>query len=119
MAFCVAFSILSIPSHWPLLLVLIGWGILVLIWLFDDLGRMKIPVCLYVGVICTMLWAALGVGLAGISLLIPGGAALFALSDLSVARNRFKSPGFVNRAWGLPTYYAAQILLALSMGMRY
>jgi len=118
-AFCVAFSTLPAPFQWPLLMVLLGWGILVLTWLFDDLGRMKVPVCLYVGVICTMLWIALSVGLAGVSLLIPGGATLFALSDLSVARNRFKAPGFINRAWGLPTYYTAQVLLALSVGMLY
>jgi hypothetical protein len=37
------------------------------------------------------------------------------LSDLSVARDRFVAPGFVNRAWGLPTYFAAQLLLAASV----
>jgi hypothetical protein len=29
-----------------------------------------------------------------------------------VARDRFVSHQFVNRAWGLPLYYAAQLLLA-------
>lgn len=36
----------------------------------------------------------------------------FYASDLSVARDRFVAPGFVNRAWGLPLYYAAQLVFA-------
>jgi hypothetical protein len=40
------------------------------------------------------------------------GALAFAASDVSVARDRFVRPEFVNRAWGLPLYYAAQLLLA-------
>ncbi len=44
------------------------------------------------------------------SLLI--GAAAFHLSDLAVARDRFVTPGLVNRALGLPLYYYAQLCLA-------
>ncbi len=45
------------------------------------------------------------------------GAVLFFLSDLAVARDKFVTPGFPNRAVGLPMYYAAQILFAVSTGM--
>lgn len=116
--FCVAFGhVLPVARwSWPWLPPLAGWGGLVLLWLWKDLGRMKGPVVVYVGAICTMFWAAVSVGLSGGTILIPCGAALFTLSDLGVARNRFKSPGYVNRAWGLPTYYLAQTLLALSVG---
>jgi len=38
--------------------------------------------------------------------------ALFYVSDLSVARDRFVARAFVNRARGLPAYYAAQVLMA-------
>jgi hypothetical protein len=38
----------------------------------------------------------------------------FYLSDLAVARDRFVARAFVNRLWGLPLYYAAQILFAVS-----
>jgi hypothetical protein len=31
-----------------------------------------------------------------------------------VARDRFVRHQFLNRAWGLPLYYAAQVLLALT-----
>ena len=40
------------------------------------------------------------------------GAVMFYLSDLSVARERFVRSGFVNRIWGLPAYYVAQLILA-------
>ena len=39
----------------------------------------------------------------------------FALSDLSVARDRFVRPGFANAAWGLPLYFAAQLVIASSV----
>ncbi len=42
------------------------------------------------------------------------GALLFYLSDLAVARERFFQNDFINKAVGLPTYYAAQIILAWS-----
>jgi len=47
--------------------------------------------------------------------LLAVGALAFAASDVSVARDRFVAPGLVNRAWGLPLYYAAQLVIALSV----
>ena len=38
----------------------------------------------------------------------------FFVSDLAVAREQFVSEGFVNKTWGLPLYYAAQLLFAVS-----
>jgi len=32
-----------------------------------------------------------------------------------VVRDRFVSTGFVNRLWGLPLYYAAQLIIAWSI----
>ena len=48
--------------------------------------------------------------------LVPAGALLFYLSDLAVARDRFVVRRFASRAWGLPAYYLAQVLLALTLG---
>jgi hypothetical protein len=45
------------------------------------------------------------------------GASLFAISDLSVARDRFVARAFVNRLWGLPLYFAAQLILASTVGL--
>jgi hypothetical protein len=42
------------------------------------------------------------------------GAVAFAVSDLSVARERFVHKSFTNLVWGLPLYYAAQQTLAAS-----
>ena len=52
---------------------------------------------------------------AGSTPLILGGALAFYLSDLSVARDRFIREAFVNRLWGLPLYYGAQLLLAATV----
>ena len=40
------------------------------------------------------------------------GALAFTASDVAVARDRFVKNGFQNRAWGLPLYYGAQLLIA-------
>ena len=42
------------------------------------------------------------------------GAALYFASDIAVARDRFVGASFANKAWGLPAYYAAQLLIAWS-----
>src|SRR5262245_1399224 len=47
---------------------------------------------------------------------LAAGAALFALSDLSVARERFLAPGLANSAWGLPGYFAAQLRRGVASG---
>ena len=44
------------------------------------------------------------------------GAVSFYASNISVARNQFVAPGRVNRMWGLPLYYLAQVLLASTAG---
>jgi uncharacterized membrane protein YhhN len=106
-------------------------------WLWPHLGRdMRGPVLAYIAVITAMVAAAAGAvagsGPAGpsIAALTAGGppahwvwqvavmcaAVAFYLSDVSVARDRFVAPGFDNRIWGLPLYYAAQLLFALSTG---
>lgn len=46
-----------------------------------------------------------------------GGALLFYLSDIFVARDRFLKTSFLNRLVGLPIYYAGQFLLAFSVGL--
>jgi len=50
-------------------------------------------------------------------LFVLGGAFLFYLSDLFVARNQFVKPDFINRLFGLPLYYLGQFFLAFSIGL--
>jgi len=87
-----------------------------LAWLWPHLGRRRVSVSAYVFVITLMVWGALAVTTDGaLGWMIVVGAILFYLSDLTVARDRFVRADFLNRAIGLPMYYIAQILIALSV----
>ena len=85
----------------------------VLRWLAPSLPRdMVVPVRAYMVVIGVMSALACGVAAAGGPWTVAAGALAFTASDVSVARDRFVRHEFVNRAWGLPLYYAAQLLIA-------
>lgn len=84
------------------------------------LGSLRGAVFAYVAVITVMVIAAIAVARADalpdpnrLYLLI--GACLFYVSDVSVARDRFVGKQFANKAWGLPAYYAGQLLIAWSL----
>ncbi|OFW66409.1 MAG: hypothetical protein A2Z12_05110 [Actinobacteria bacterium RBG_16_68_21] len=79
-------------------------------------GVMRPAVVAYVIVISIMVIAAAGTTARHGDARVLLGAAAFFLSDLAVARERFVTPGFANRAWGLPLYYLGQVLLALAAG---
>lgn len=100
--------------------VVVGLGVLA--WLWPKLGSLRIPVIAYVAVILTMVVSAIAfmrTEVGGVDLhrreLFALGAVLFFASDLAVARDKFVAKGFVNRAWGLPVYYAGQLLIAWSL----
>lgn len=71
-------------------------------------GFMRGAVPAYVLVISGML----ALGIATRMPWLSGPAILFYLSDLFVARERFLHSAFSNRLFGLPLYYAAQVLFA-------
>jgi len=75
---------------------------------------MKGPVVAYFAVIGTMAVLACAVTGAGGPTTVALGALAFTASDVAVARDRFVRHEYFNRAWGLPLYYGAQILLALT-----
>ena len=113
-------TLVASPAGWslvplvPLAVVAVG----ALVWLWPHLGRLRVPVVLYVGAITLMTWGAWGASLAGALPLRCGvGATLFLLSDLTVARERFVHESVANRALGLPCYYAGQLLLASCLGL--
>jgi len=62
-----------------------------------------------------LILGAIGAGVAGAPWMIPVGALMFTASDIAVVRDRFVAPGFANRLWGLPLYYAAQLIIAWSI----
>ncbi|MCU0643637.1 MAG: lysoplasmalogenase, partial [bacterium] len=87
-------------------------------YLYPGLGQMKIPVLLYVLIISFMLNRAIATCYGDFfnqtqALLIAGGAALFYISDLILAVNKFKKPLKYNRV-SLAFYYAGQLCLASS-----
>ena len=84
-------------------------------WVFPHAPKMRVPIGAYMLVIGLMCVAAIGAYGAGAPWMIPVGAVMFTASDIAVVRDRFVSKGFVNRAWGLPLYYAAQLLIAWSI----
>ncbi len=88
---------------------------LIINWLTPHLGSMRIPVYAYMAIITVMVTLAAGTWGRGATALILVGAILFYLSDLFVARGRFVTPSPWNRHLGLPLYYVAQMLLALSI----
>jgi uncharacterized membrane protein YhhN len=84
-------------------------------WVLPHAPDMRIPIGVYMLVIASMCVAAIGAYGAGAPWMVPLGAVMFTASDIAVVRDRFFSRGFVNRAWGLPLYYAAQLLIAWSI----
>jgi len=117
LAFIAAFSALTQLGAWPRP-VLAGLAVASLIaaaWLWPHVGRLRPAVLAYVAVITVMAWGAIAA--AGRTGRISGAAGiLFYLSDLAVARDRFVVRRFASRAWGLPAYYAAQVMFALTLG---
>jgi uncharacterized membrane protein YhhN len=118
-AYIVAFAQLA-PSATTVLVLAAVLGVPALFvhrWLHPHVEpAMRLPVQAYILIITTMVAFAAAAVLVGGP---PGaliGAALFYASDLAVARDRFVAPAFANRAWGLPTYYAAQLVLASTVG---
>ena len=104
--------------RWSLsaLLPVAAISFLVSAWLAPFLPPdMVIPVRVYTFIISLMVMTAFGARGAGSTALIPAGAALFYLSDLSVATMQFTEPEFPTYIWGLPFYYTGQLMLALSV----
>jgi uncharacterized membrane protein YhhN len=98
------------------LVLMAGVAVVTLRWLGPRLpADMRVPIGLYIAIISVMVALAVGTRVANASPWLAVGAIAFAASDLSVARDRFVQPAFVNVLWGLPLYYAAQLVLAVSV----
>jgi len=94
-------------------LALAAFIYLVLRWLGRSVpADMVLPVRAYMLVIGMMSALACAVTAAGGPWQAAVGALAFTASDVSVARDRFVRHEFANRAWGLPLYYGAQLLIA-------
>lgn len=110
------------PVVWAAALICLGLSTTVFLWLRPHLGEMRIPVIAYIVIITAMVISAAALmnnpGLdTAARTLVFGGALLFYVSDIFVARQRFVQNAFVNRAAGLPLYYAGQFMIAFSTGL--
>lgn len=118
-AYAVAFAIHGVRRH-TVLKAFIATGIIstmTAVWLLGHVpAPMVVPVLVYILVITSMVAMSFGAGAAGGSLLMPFGAVMFYVSDLSVASGQFVRPDFPDYVWGLPLYFGGQALLALSVG---
>jgi uncharacterized membrane protein YhhN len=105
-------------SLWALL-PLLAYGVVMFSALSPHLGRMKLPVSVYMGAILVMAWQAWERWVwtrQQEALLAAIGAVLFLISDSALALNRFRGQYRSARALTLGTYFAAQWLIALSVG---
>jgi uncharacterized membrane protein YhhN len=75
-------------------------------------AQLKPAVGGYCVIITAMVAVAIGTTVMTGDARVAIGAGMFFVSDLSVARDKFVAPEFGNRVWGLPLYYAAQLVLA-------
>jgi uncharacterized membrane protein YhhN len=118
LAFGVAFVVLGVS--WGIVglsaLVLAVPALFILRWLRPHLeGPMRAAVPTYILVICAMVALSLGAAIPARAGLIAAGTICFFLSDIAVARNRFVQTHWHNRLWGLPLYYGATVMLALTV----
>lgn len=91
-------------------------AVVMLRWLWPHLDPFyKIAVPVYVIAITLMTSLAVGASSPPMPPLLAIAAITFTASDVSVARDRFIANEIVNRAWGMPLYYIAQILFAMSV----
>jgi len=125
LAYVAAIARLAPAGDW---LVQAGWpaaapvaaGGAVLWALWPRLGSLRVAVVAYVAAITVMVIAAIAAA-RGHALPAPRrcqlvvGACLFFVSDVAVARDRFVAHRLANKLWGLPAYYAAQLLIAGSL----
>ena len=120
--YAVAFFYLAGPgtANWIAIVFLLAVSGVVFVWLRPHLGKMLVPVIAYVAIITVMVIGAVSLmengnrAFLGRALALSG-AILFYVSDIFVARQRFVTRNFFNRAVGLPLYFAGQFMIAFSI----
>ncbi len=91
-------------------------AVLILRWLWKHLiGVFVFAVPVYLAAIMLMVSAGIAASVDSLPLAVALAAIFFAASDISVARDRFIERDVLNKAWGLPLYYLAQLLFAASV----
>jgi len=109
-----------IGARWPVLAVLVLFGLAMMRVLWSGLGSFRLPVAAYMLALLAMGAAALALPLDGVNAVIPLGAALFILSDSILALEKFRlapdAPlrrGTPFAVWAL--YWLAQALITFGV----
>ncbi len=113
-AFSRNLGVLSFAPLW----IILTYAVLVFLVLYRGLGKYRWPVLVYILTISGMSWLALNRHFSRLdqnSLPAAIGAFLFLASDSVNAFNRFRKPFGSAQAIILSTYFAAQLLFALSV----
>jgi uncharacterized membrane protein YhhN len=108
----------GVAPVWGLVPFLV-YGAIIYSFLAPHVGKLRVPVIIYMLAILVMAWQALGRWLTlddTFALLALIGAVLFVVSDSILALNRFRQPFRLARTLTMATYYSAQWLIALSIG---
>jgi uncharacterized membrane protein YhhN len=107
----------GVATFWWVIPFLI-YGAIVYAFLAAHVGKLRVPVIIYMVAILIMAWQAAGrwydMRETG-RLLAFIGAVLFVISDSVLALNRFRQPFKAARALTMGTYYSAQWFIALSI----
>ena len=117
-AFGVAFALQPLGTMWLAisLTILSAAALTFLRWLWKHLQPVyKIAVPVYLAAITVMTSLAVAASASSMSPFLAIAAITFTASDISVARNRFVARSVVNKIWGVPLYYIAQLLFAISV----
>lgn len=102
-------------AHWISFLFFFGVGTALFLWLNPDLGAFRLPVALYVLVICFMAWQGMGLFLREPTKAfgwIALGVLLFMFSDTLIAISKFKVPFHLSGPLILGTYWLSLGLLS-------
>ncbi|MGF1699808.1 lysoplasmalogenase [Photobacterium makurazakiensis] len=103
---------------WWLPAMLAAAGVIVFLLLLPSLGKMILPVAVYIAVIVQMGWAAGEYWLTSgttAALLAFCGALIFMVSDICLAINRFRGPFKSATVLVMGSYFAAQSLFVASL----
>lgn len=123
LAYIAAFSTGNPPGlgQLPWLLPFLAFNTAVVAYVWGDIGKVRLPLLLYVAVISVMAWRAATRGQAAVPrasfLCALVGACLFIASDAILVVRRFRRPFRAAHELELSAYWAAQLLIALSVRM--
>lgn len=116
--FLIFFFLKSETLNYYLLIPIFLIGLTIFSFLFKKLGKMKIPVFIYLTIILLMAWCGISFYLTSHSFgakIIAIAVILFVFSDANIAFNKFNKPYKLAELLILSTYFVSLYLIAFSL----